>query len=556
MTSTFFRLVHINLTLARFGLDEIILQLHLFSPFRFLVYVNPYNWFRNDSLSQAQRIRLCIESLGPIFIKFGQLLATRRDLLDDDIIDELEKLLDRVPPFPVADARRIVEQQLGMPVEQAFRSFDSKVLASASIAQVHNAVLHDGSEVIVKIVRPSIERIIRKDIALLMTLARLANRYWSQARRIKPIKIVEEFEKTLLNELDLVREAANASELRRNFIDSEDLYVPDVYWDYCKPKILVMERISGIPVSDTRQLEQHGIDLEVIARKGVEVFFTQVYKHNFFHADMHPGNIFVSAEHVENPKYIAVDFGIMGSLSTSDQRYLAENFVAFFNRDYRRVAELHVDSGWVDRDTRIDEFEAAIRTVSEPIFQRPIAEISFGQFLLRLFETARDFNMEIQPQLLLLQKTFLHIEGLGRQLYPQLDLWDTAKPFLEKWLSEQMGTRALLKGVRDNLPFLAEHLPDLPRLAFKSLERIANNDLESAYKSRQLEQLRQEIRRANGRSVRAITGGSLVVSSALIAGLDGLAPTMVGAGLLHVPLVSVLLGVPGLLILIGLLDRD
>jgi len=556
MISTFFRLVHINLTLARFGLDEIILQLHLFSPFRFLVYVNPYNWFRNDSLSQAQRIRLCIESLGPIFIKFGQLLATRRDLLDDDIIDELEKLLDRVPPFPVADARRIVEQQLGMPVEQAFRSFDSKVLASASIAQVHNAVLHDGSEVIVKIVRPSIERIIRKDIALLMTLARLANRYWSQARRIKPIKIVEEFEKTLLNELDLVREAANASELRRNFIDSEDLYVPDVYWDYCKPKILVMERISGIPVSDTRQLEQHGIDLEVIARKGVEVFFTQVYKHNFFHADMHPGNIFVSAEHVENPKYIAVDFGIMGSLSTSDQRYLAENFVAFFNRDYRRVAELHVDSGWVDRDTRIDEFEAAIRTVSEPIFQRPIAEISFGQFLLRLFETARDFNMEIQPQLLLLQKTFLHIEGLGRQLYPQLDLWDTAKPFLEKWLSEQMGTRALLKGVRDNLPFLAEHLPDLPRLAFKSLERIANNDLESAYKSRQLEQLRQEIRRANGRSVRAITGGSLVVSSALIAGLDGLAPTMVGAGLLHVPLVSVLLGVPGLLILIGLLDRD
>jgi ubiquinone biosynthesis protein len=555
MISTLFRLIHINLTLARYGLDEIILSLHLFSPLRFLIYLNPYTWIRDKSQSRAVRIRLCIESLGPIFIKFGQLLATRRDLLDDALIDELENLLDRVPPFPVDQARGIVEKQLGQPIEKAFLSFDSKVLASASIAQVHGAVLPDGSDVIVKIVRPRIERIIRKDIALLMLLARLANRYWSDAKRIKPLQIVEEFEKTLLNELDLVREAANASELRRNFLDSDDLYVPQVYWDYCKSNIMVMERIEGIPVTDLKQLKRYNINLEKLSRKGVEVFFTQVYKHNFFHADMHPGNIFVSRDNPENPKYIAVDFGIMGSLSTSDQRYLAENFVAFFNRDYRRVAELHVDSGWVDRDTRIDDFEAAIRAVSEPIFQRPIAEISFGQFLLRLFETARDFNMEIQPQLLLLQKTFLHIEGLGRQLYPQLDLWDTAKPFLEKWLSEQMGLRALAKGMKRNLPFLAEHIPDLPQLAFKLLDKAANDKLEVQWRSRQLDNLQLEIRRANRRTVRAIIGSSLLVSSVLIAGLDGIAPLMIGSGAFFLPAMSLLLAAPGIALLVSVL-RD
>jgi len=555
MMSTLIRLIHINLTLARYGLDEIILSLHLFSPLRFLVYLNPYTWLRDKSQSRAVRIRLCIESLGPIFIKFGQLLATRRDLLSDELIDELENLLDKVPPFPVEQARAVIEKQLGKPIDEAFLSFDSRVLASASIAQVHGAVLPDGSDVIVKIVRPRIERIIRKDIALLMLLARLANRYWSDAKRIKPIQIVEEFEKTLLNELDLVREAANASELRRNFLDSDDLYVPEVYWDYCKSSIMVMERIEGIPVTDLKQLKRHNINLEKLSRKGVEVFFTQVYKHNFFHADMHPGNIFVSRENPENPKYIAVDFGIMGSLSTSDQRYLAENFVAFFNRDYRRVAELHVDSGWVDRNTRIDDFEAAIRAVSEPIFQRPIAEISFGQFLLRLFETARDFNMEIQPQLLLLQKTFLHIEGLGRQLYPQLDLWDTAKPFLEKWLSEQMGLRALTRGLKRNIPFLAEHLPDLPQLAFKLLDKAANDKLEIQWRSRQLDDLKLEIRQANRRTVRAVVGSSLVVSAVLIAGLDGIAPMMIGSGAFFLPAMSLLLAAPGVALLLSVL-RD
>lgn len=555
MISTLYRLFIINWTLARYGLDEIILRLHLFRSIRFMMYLNPYYWTRNKQQTQAERIRLCVEALGPIFIKFGQLLATRRDLLNDELIDELEKLLDKVPPFPVSEARNIIESQLNMSLDQAFQSFDDNVLASASIAQVHNAVLHDGTEVVVKIVRPNIEKVIRRDIALLKLLAELANRYWREAKRVKPLKVVEEFEKTLLNELDLVREAANASELRRHFLNSKDLYVPQIYWDFCKTSMLVMERIQGIPVTDVKQLNQHNINLEVLARKGVEVFFTQVYEHNYFHADMHPGNIFVSRDNPNNPQYIAVDFGIMGSLSTTDQRYLAENFVAFFNRDYKRVAELHVDSGWVDADTRIDDFEGAIRAVCEPMFQRPLADISFGQLLLRLFETARTFNMEIQPQLILLQKTLLHIEGLGRQLYPQLDLWDTAKPFLEKWLSEQMGVRAMGKGVKDNLPFLAEHLPDLPQLIFKTLDKVANDKLEIEWKSKQLEDVRREIQIANRRTVKSVVGGSLLISATLIAGLDGIAPNMIGSGPFFVPAVSLVLGIPGFLMIMSVFNE-
>ncbi len=546
-----YRLIVINFTMARYGLDEIILSIHFFRPLRLLGLINPFNWFRSRSLSQAERLRLCIESLGPIFIKFGQMLATRRDLLRPDIVDELEKLLDRVPPFPLQQARSIVEQELARPIDQLFRSFDDKVLASASIAQVYNAELPDGESVVVKIVRPNIEARIKQDIQLLMVLARMADRYWQGAKRVKPVQIVEEFEKTLLNELDLVREAANASELRRYFEDSNDLYVPRVYWDYCKTRVMVIERIEGIPVSDIEQLKKHKINLELLSRKGVEVFFTQVYQNNFFHADMHPGNIFVSPENPDDPKYIAVDFGIMGSLSTQDQRYLAENFVAFFNRDYRRVAELHVDSGWVDRDTRIDDFEAAIRTVCEPMFQRPLAEISFGELLVRLFQVARQFNMEIQPQLLLLEKTFLHIEGLGRQLYPQLDLWDTAKPFLERWLSEQLGVRALVKGLKKNLPYIAENLPDLPQLAFKTLHKIANDELQVEFKSKQLELLQKEIRQSNARNIRAIIGGSFVISASIIAGLDGLAPVMVGSGQFLMPLMSWVLLIPGLYLLIS-----
>jgi ubiquinone biosynthesis protein len=545
------RLISINFTLARFGLDEVILSMHFFRPLYLLGVINPFNWFRKTDLSEAQRLRLCIESLGPIFIKFGQMMATRRDLFGDEITDELEKLLDRVPPFPSKQARDIVEQQLGMSLQQAFRQFDDEPLASASIAQVYGAELHDGQRVIVKIVRPAIEEQIRRDIDVLVMLAQMADRYWSEARRVKPIQIVREFETTIMNELDLMREAANASELRRHFENSPDLYVPFVHWDYCRGKVLVMERISGIPVLDIERLQTHEINFESLSRKGVEIFFTQVFRNNYFHADMHPGNIFVSTENPEDPQYIAVDFGIMGSLSTGDQRYLAENFVAFFNRDYRRVAELHVDSGWVDRDTRIDEFEAAIRCVCEPMFQRPLCEISFGQLLLRLFQTARSFNMEIQPQLLLLEKTFLHIEGIGRQLYPELDLWDTAKPFLERWLSEQLGMRALVKGFKKNLPYIAEHLPDLPQLVFKALDRIANDELRVESRSSQIDELKSEIRRANRRNIRAIIGGSCVISASIIVGLDGIAPIMVGGGGLLVPLASAALMIPGLYLLLS-----
>ena len=550
------RLVAINFALARYGLDEIVLSLHFWRPLYLLGLINPFNWFRNTRLSQAERLRLCIEDLGPIFIKFGQMMSTRRDLFGDEIADELEKLLDRVPPFARARACAIVEEQLGMPIEQAFRQFDETEIASASIAQVYGAELHDGDAVIVKIVRPGIEAEIRRDIDVLYMLARLADRYWSEAVRVKPIAIVREFEATILNELDLMREAANASELRRNFEGSSDLYVPSVYWDYCRSRVMVMERIHGIPVSDVATLRAQNIDFEALSRKGVEIFFTQVFHHNYFHADMHPGNIFVSPEHAEDPQYIAVDFGIMGSLSTSDQRYLAENFVAFFNRDYRRVAELHVASGWVDGGTRIDEFEAAIRSVCEPIFQRPIAEISFGMLLLRLFQTARSFNMEIQPQLLLLEKTFLHVEGIGRQLYPQLNLWDTAKPFLERWLSEQLGTRALIKGLKRNLPYIAEHLPDLPELAFKTLDRIANDELRVELRPQQLEALKREVRLANRRSIRAVIGGSFIISASIILGLDSIQPTMLSGGGILVPLSAVLFLVPGLYLLISSLLDD
>jgi ubiquinone biosynthesis protein len=546
-----FRLLAINFTMARYGLDEVVLSMHFFRPLLLLARINPFNWFRGSHQSRAERLRLAIESLGPIFIKFGQMLSTRRDLFGDEIADELEKLLDRVPPFPLQQAREIIAQQLGMPLESAFESFDDRVLASASIAQVYGARLEDGREVVVKIVRPGIEQRIRRDIEVMYWLAKMADRYWQEARRVKPLQIVREFETTIYNELDLVREAANASQLRRNFENSNDLYVPAVYWDYCRPKVMVMERISGIPISDLAQLRERQIDLESLSRKGVEIFFTQVFRHNYFHADMHPGNIFVDPERADDPRYIAVDFGIMGSLSTSDQRYLAENFAAFFNRDYRRVAELHVDSGWVDRDTRVDEFEAAIRSVCEPMFQRPLAEISFGHLLLRLFQTARAFNMEVQPQLLLLEKTFLHIEGIGRQLYPQLDLWTTAKPFIERWLSEQLGINALLKGLKQNLPYIAERLPDLPQLAYKALERVANDELQVELKPSQLAAIRAEIRHANRRSIRAIIGGSFVISATLVLALDGLAPIMVGSGQFVVPLLSAVLYLPGLYLLIG-----
>ncbi len=464
-----FRLIQIHVILARYGLDELILSLHLFRPLRFLIYLNPWNWCVNKKRLRGERLRLALEALGPIFVKFGQALSTRRDLLPEDIADELAKLQDKVPPFPGEIAKQMIEQAYGFPLEDVLQDFAVIPLASASIAQVHTAKLQNGKEIIIKVLRPGVHKNIQRDVALLYVLAGLAERYWSEGPRLRPKAVVAEFERHLADELDLLREAASASQLRRNFLNSPLLYIPEVYWHYTRKNILVQERIYGIPIGDIKALKQQNINLKVLAERGVEIFFTQVFRDCFFHADMHPGNIFVSPQHPDNPQYLGVDFGIMGTLSPFDQRYLAENLLAFFNRDYQRVAELHVESGWVPADTPVDQFEAAIRTVCEPIFERPLKDISFGQLLLQLFQTAGRFNMQVQPQLVLLQKTLFNVEGLGRQLYPDLDLWATAKPFLERWLKNQLGARALLRKIRRNMPYWAEKLPDLPDLLYQTL---------------------------------------------------------------------------------------
>ncbi|KTD34396.1 ubiquinone biosynthesis AarF [Legionella moravica] len=464
------RLIHINFILARNGLDNVVVSLRLFAPLRFIVYLNPWNWLRKEKLTRGQALRKTLEELGPIFIKFGQALSTRPDILPEDIAKELSKLQDKVPPFASDIAISMLEQAYGKSPYELFAQFDSDALASASMAQVHAATLKSGEDVVVKILRPNMRRIIEQDISIMYTIARLADRYWPESRRLKPKEIVKEFEHTLLDELDLLREAANGAQLRRNFNNSPLLYIPEIYWDYSRDNILVMERIHGIPVSDVASLRDNQINIKKLAERGVEIFFTQVFRDCFFHADMHPGNIFVSYKHPQEPQYICIDFGIIGTLNENDKRYLAENLLAFFNRDYRRVAELHVESGWVSRDTRVDEFESAIRTVCEPIFEKPLKDISFAQVVLRLFQVARRFQMEVQPQLVLLQKTLLAVEGLGRQLYPDLDLWVTAKPFLEKWLRQQIGPKNFFNQLKENLPFFTEQLPNMPKLIFDVLE--------------------------------------------------------------------------------------
>lgn len=544
------RLLHINRVLVRHGLDDIVLATHLFRPIGFLRHVLPWNWVRREelALSRGERIRLALEDLGPIFVKFGQMLSTRRDLLPDDIALELAKLQDRVPSFPGTEARSIIEKAYAQPLDAVFAAFSTEPLASASIAQVHAARLLNGREVVVKVLRPGIEKVIRRDVELLYIVASLAQRYWKEGRRLRPLEVVGEYEKTIFDELDLVREAANASQLRHNFKDSPILYVPEVFWLETRRNVLVMERIHGIPVGDTAQLQQRGVDLQKLSERGVIVFFTQVFRDSFFHADMHPGNIFVNAENPQDPRYIAVDFGIIGTLSPTDQHYLAENFLAFFHRDYRRVAELHIESGWVPAETRVDEFESAIRTVSEPIFDRPLKEISFGGFLLTLFRTARRFNMEVQPQLVLLQKTLLNIEGLGRQLDPELDLWKTAKPFLENWMRDRVGPKSVLKRIRYHLPHWADQTPDLPNLVYGLLKQASHGDLTIRLQRQEMEQLRRDLHHASRRNFHAAAGAALIISAALLLGFDA---QQHGVNLWQAPVLTWLLGGVGMGLLIS-----
>ncbi len=528
---TIFRMLAIQRVLVKYGLDDIIKETHLLRPMRFLFYLAPRR--RDRSAPLGERIRLALEELGPIFVKFGQAISTRRDLLPVDIADELAKLQDAVPPFPAEQAVDILNRAYGKPVDEVFKRFDVEPLAAASIAQVHTAQLQGGQEVIVKVLRPGVHQQIDRDLGVLRMLASLADRYWEHGKRLKPIEVVNEYEHTILDELDLMREAANTGQLKRNFAGSDMLYVPDVYWDYCRPEVLVQERIYGTPISDMDALRAAGTNIQMLAENGVEIFFTQVFRHNFFHADMHPGNIFVIHTDPERPKYAAVDFGIVGTLSPEDQRYLAENFLAFFDRNYNRIAKLHIDSGWVPPGTRIDQLEAAVRTVCEPIFNKPLAEISFAQVLMRLFRVAQRFNVEIQPQMILLHKTLFNIEGLGRQLYPQLDLWKTAHPVLKRWMDEQVGGRAMLKDVRDNLPQLRDALRELPAILHHLGEQVSEGRIRFNVNSPELRDIRRQLDEQRRQRYWLAAAATSIVSGALVVSMGAvpvLGWTLLGIG--------------------------
>jgi ubiquinone biosynthesis protein len=474
---SFFRLLTILRTVLRYGLDQMALDgaANTFDSRLLNTLLALSRVGRRPKAPRGERLRMAMEDLGPIFVKFGQVLSTRRDVLPEDIADELAKLQDRVPPFDSQTAVKKIESSLGAPIAEIFSEFDETPVASASIAQVHFGKLRNGREVAIKVLRPGMLEVIEQDLGLLKLIARFVARFSSDGRRLKPVENVEEFDMYLHDELDLVREAASASQLRRNFEDSRLLKIPEMIWDYCKTDVIVMERIYGIPINRFDRLTAQGIDLKELAKEGVEIFFTQVFRDGYFHADMHPGNILVADRGPHFGHYIALDFGIIGTLSETDKSYLAQNFLAFFRRDYRRVAELHVESGWVPAETRIDALESAIRGVCEPYFDRPLKEISLGQVLVRLFSASRRFNVVIQPQLTLLQKTLLNIEGLGRQLDPDLDLWKTAKPFLERWMKEQIGFEALKNSVRKESERWAQTLPQIPRLVHQALKN-ANHD--------------------------------------------------------------------------------
>jgi ubiquinone biosynthesis protein len=511
----FWRLLDIQRVLLRHGLDEFVSSAHLFRPVRFLFYLSPSMWFRRRKEGpRGQRLREALEELGPIYVKFGQSVSTRQDLLPADIGVELAKLQDQMPPFSGEEALAAVEEAYGRPASEVFASFDEEALAAASIAQVHVATLHSGEEVVVKILRPGVEEAVDRNLEVLRAVARLAQRYWEDGRRLRPVEVVDEYEKTVHHELDLMREAANAAQLRRNFADSPLIYVPEIYFDYCRHRVMVMERIHGIPVSDIEALRSVGTNFKALGTSGVEIFFTQVFRDNFFHADMHPGNIFVDVTDPEHPKYAAVDFGIVGTLDDGDRRYLAGIFLAFFDRDYHRVAQLHVNCGWVPPDTRVDELESAIRTVCEPVFNKPIKDISFGQVLVRLFKVARQFDMTVQPQLILLQKTLVQIEGLGRDIYPDLDLWETGQPVLKKWVENQTGLPATSRKLVAELPEIRYALENLPAIARRFVDQALHQEVQAALPDRSVGYPRER------QQYLTIVASAGLIAAALLIGLD------------------------------------
>jgi ubiquinone biosynthesis protein len=528
------RLIEIHRVVERNGLIDYARGTDLHARLKLIGWLSPWLWFEGRrSGSRGERLRLALEELGPVFVKFGQAISTRRDLLPPDIADELVKLQDRVPPFPGEQARALVEEALGKPVAELFRSFDTEPLAAASIAQVHAAVLQDGREVIVKVLRPDMRAVIARDVAVLHALADLADRHSKEGHRLRPKEVVREYEKTILDELDLMREAANATQLRRNFAGNPKLHVPEVHWDLARTNVMVMERIHGVPIGDLARLRELGTDFRVLAENGVAIFFTQVFRHNFFHADMHPGNIFVLADNPAQPRYAAVDFGIVGSLDPRDQEYLAQNFLAVFNRDYRRVATLHVDSGWVPHDIRVEEMESAIRTICEPIFDKPLKDISFGVVLLRLFEALRRFDARIQPQLILLQKTLFNIEGLGRQLYPDLDIWATASPILREWLREKHSPVNVARRMWKQMPELLEAMEAAPTALRRAVvEQAQPKPLPSAFAA----DAHRTHARQSGRTVRNIApalvllAGVVALTAERIPAVLGWVIVVVGAG--------------------------
>lgn len=507
----------INRILVKYSLDELVFEVPYFKRYQFFLNLLPWNWFRErSSLSRGMRLRLALQDLGPVYVKFGQIVSTRRDLVPDDIANEFALLQDKVFPFPSDEARAIIEAAFDQPISTLFKTFDDQPLASASVAQVHAVTLQDDTQAVVKVIRPNLKPQIKRDISLMKFIAAKFERYSSEAKRLHLTDIVVDFERTIYDELDLMREAANASEMRRHFEGSPLIYVPEVKWPLVNVNAMVLERIYGTPIGEIDHLREQGVNFKVLAERGVEIFFTQVFVYNFFHADMHPGNIYVDTSNPEDPRYIALDFGIMGSLTKQDKRYLAENFMAFFRRDYYRVAKLHIDSGWVPANTNTEELQAAIRTVCEPIFQRPLDEISFGKLIMRLFQTARRFEMEIQPQLILLQKTLLNIEGLGRQLYPNLDLWATAKPFLERAMREEAGLRALFQSLPKGTPEWIRSLPDVPDQMYDLLKRAHNQQISIHVQSQQLADIKRQLQQQHRKLVYTAIGASLWVCAAVV----------------------------------------